>query len=124
MNPQTDALERGADIIIATPGRLVDFIDENIVKLSQLKCLILDEVDEVMTPSFVEEVEKAFKIAISQASEKPQTLLFSVTLPSWLRSISDQFLDKNCTVVDLIGRSQMTIPKTIRHFKYNMLPHE
>lgn len=45
----------------------------------------MDEVDEMLTPGFVEEVGKAFKTAVNQASEKPQVLLFSVTLPAWLR---------------------------------------
>jgi superfamily II DNA/RNA helicase len=128
MRSQMEAVQRGSDVIIATPGRLLDFVERNIVKLGQLKCLTLDEADEMLKQGFKEDIERVFKAVMDQISTKPQTLLFSATLPSWVRSISEQYQEKNCTVVDLIGNSQITVPDTIRHYTYSIqnleqIPH-
>ena len=55
---------------------------------------------------------------MNDTDKKPQTLLFSATVPSWVKEISDKYQDSRCSTIDLIGNTQISIPKTIKHFKY------
>ena len=55
---------------------------------------------------------------MKDTDKKPQTLLFSATVPSWVKEISDKYQDSRCSMIDLIGNTQISIPKTIKHFKF------
>ncbi|MCS5422022.1 MULTISPECIES: DEAD/DEAH box helicase [Psychrilyobacter] len=72
------------DLIIATPGRLVDFINQGLVKLNTLKTLVLDEVDQILLMGFQKEVE----IILSKSSKKRQTLCYSATLNTQVKKIA------------------------------------
>lgn len=74
---QEKALEQGADIIVATPGRLLDLIQQNFVNLKQVQILVLDEADRMLDMGFIHDVKKI----ISRMPAKKQTLLFSATMP-------------------------------------------
>jgi ATP-dependent RNA helicase DDX21 len=124
MRGQTDALNRGADVVVATPGRLIDFAQRKTIKFDQLECLILDEADEMLKQGFQEDIEKIFGLVMEQTSKKPQTLLFSATIPPWVKAISEKYQEKNCTVVDLIGNTDISVPKTIKHYRYGIRHHE
>jgi ATP-dependent RNA helicase RhlE len=75
--PQTDALQRGVDVLIATPGRLLDLINQGFVKLNQLEQFVLDEADRMLDMGFVHDVKKVIKLLPS----KRQSLFFSATMP-------------------------------------------
>jgi ATP-dependent RNA helicase RhlE len=75
--PQTDAIQRGVDVLIATPGRLLDLINQGFIKLNQLEQFVLDEADRMLDMGFVHDVKKVIKLLPA----KRQSLFFSATMP-------------------------------------------
>lgn len=75
INPQMMTLRRGVDVLIATPGRLLDLYQQNAVKFSQLEVLVLDEADRMLDMGFIHDIKKVLKLL----PEKKQSLLFSAT---------------------------------------------
>jgi len=86
---QLSALRRGAQIIVATPGRLIDHINRKTIDLSDLKALVLDEADEMLRMGFIEDVENIME----KTPEEKQTCLFSATMPKQIQSICSKYLD-------------------------------
>src|SRR3972149_9914353 len=74
---QTDKLRQGVDILIATPGRLLDLVNQNYINLSHIKLLVLDEADRMLDMGFINDIKKI----ISKVPAKRQTLFFSATMP-------------------------------------------
>ena len=89
-NPQIAALQKGVDILVATPGRLLDFMQQGIVKLNQLEILVLDEADRMLDMGFVNDVKKI----IAKIPKKRQTLFFSATMPTEIRTFAQTLLFK------------------------------
>ncbi|GAA3974387.1 DEAD/DEAH box helicase [Mucilaginibacter dorajii] len=87
-NPQVDALRRGVDILIATPGRLLDLMNQRFVHLEHVKMLILDEADRMLDMGFVNDVKKI----IAKVPAKRQTLFFSATMPAEITSLANTIL--------------------------------
>ncbi len=86
--PQTDALRRGVDLLTATPGRLLDLMDQGFVDLKQLTHFVLDEADRMLDMGFIHDVKKV----IAKLPKKRQTLFFSATMPKEVVALSDQLL--------------------------------
>ncbi|MES2378989.1 MAG: DEAD/DEAH box helicase [Bacteroidota bacterium] len=87
-NPQTDALRRGVDILVATPGRLLDLMNQRFVHLDHIKMLVLDEADRMLDMGFVNDVKKI----IAKIPAKRQTLFFSATMPKEIQHLADSIL--------------------------------
>lgn len=87
---QVDQLKKGADILIATPGRLLDLHKQNFINLDHLHHLVLDEADLMLDMGFINDVRKIIKLT----PENRQTLLFSATMPMAIRELADSFLKK------------------------------
>ena len=85
---QLSALRRGAQIIVATPGRLLDHISRKSIDLSRLSALVLDEADEMLRMGFIDDVESI----MAQTPEDKQTCLFSATMPKQIQSICKTYL--------------------------------
>jgi ATP-dependent RNA helicase RhlE len=85
---QRDELERGADYIVATPGRLNDHLQEGTVDLSNINFLVLDEVDRMLDMGFAPQIKEIMK----HLSKERQTLLFSATLPQEIQGLANQLL--------------------------------
>ena len=81
MDPQTDALRRGIEVLVATPGRLLDHVQQKTLNLSQVEVLVLDEADRMLDMGFIPDVTRIIKLLPS----KRQTLLFSATLTEDIR---------------------------------------
>lgn len=88
MNPQLVALKRGVDIVVATPGRLLDHISQKSIDLSKVDFLILDEADRMLDMGFVNDIKKV----ISHLPKERQTLLFSATYSDEIKKLSEKFL--------------------------------
>ena len=88
--PQVEAIQRGADILIATPGRLWDLMGQNIVKLNKVECFVLDEADRMLDMGFFPDVKRIIKYLPA----KRQTLLFSATIPNEIAALADSLLKK------------------------------
>jgi len=85
---QTDALRAGVDILIATPGRLLDLMDQRYVNLQHIKIFILDEADRMLDMGFIHDVKKV----IARLPVKRQTLFFSATMPKEIQSLANSIL--------------------------------
>jgi superfamily II DNA/RNA helicase len=88
INPQMMALRGGADVIVATPGRLLDLVDHNAVSLDEVKMLVLDEADRMLDLGFADEISRIF----AQLPQDRQSLLFSATFPKKMESIGRDIL--------------------------------
>lgn len=88
INPQMQGLRRGCDILIATPGRLLDLHQQNAVKFSQLEILVLDEADRMLDMGFIHDIKRIMKLIPA----KRQTLLFSATFSDPIRELAKQFI--------------------------------
>ncbi|WP_294819977.1 DEAD/DEAH box helicase [uncultured Flavobacterium sp.] len=85
---QTDQLRKGVDVLIATPGRLLDLHKQGFINLDHLHTLVLDEADQMLDMGFIHDVKKIIKLT----PDNRQTLLFSATMPIAIRELADTFL--------------------------------
>lgn len=85
---QTNALRYGIDILIATPGRLLDLIDQRFINLSSIEMFVLDEADRMLDMGFIHDVKKV----ITRIPAKRQTLFFSATMPAEIASLAGSIL--------------------------------
>ena len=88
IEPQIERLNKGVDILIATPGRLLDLAKQNYAKLSKVEVLVLDEADLLLDMGFIEDVNKINKLC----AEYKQTLLFSATMPAKVMALANSVL--------------------------------
>ena len=108
--PQLSALRRGAEIVVACPGRLLDHMDEGNIDLSHVEILVLDEADRMCDMGFLPDIRRILK----QLPRQRQTLFFSATMPNEIRELADSILDHPHTVqVDVIAPA-----KTVSHALY------
>lgn len=101
---QIRALKKKPQIIIGTPGRLLDHINRKTIKLEDVQTVVLDEADEMLDMGFMEDIQSILK----QVPEERQTMLFSATMPANIRKLADQFL-KNPEHVSVIPK-QVSAP--------------
>jgi superfamily II DNA/RNA helicase len=90
INPQMMALRGGADILVTTPGRLLDLVDQNAIKFNKIKALVIDEVDRLMKGDFQEEIEQIIKLL----PNKRQNLMFTATFPDNIRPLVREVLNE------------------------------
>ena len=86
---QLSALRRGAQIIVATPGRLIDHINRGTIKFDALQALVLDEADEMLRMGFIDDVENIME----KTPREKQTCLFSATMPKQIQNISSKYMN-------------------------------
>lgn len=84
INPQMDKLERGAQLVVATPGRLLDHIERGTINLQTTKFAVLDEADRMLDMGFIDDVAKIF----AELPVDKQVMLFSATMPEQIRSLA------------------------------------
>ena len=104
--PSCDALRRGVDVVVGTPGRTMDLIEKNVLQLSQLKFAVLDEADQMLDMGFKDELEKIFA-GMGKGVER-QLLLFSATLPPWVKKIAGEYCQDSTSLaeIDLVGSNK------------------
>ncbi len=86
--PQVQAIRQGADILVATPGRLLDLIGQNLIRLNTVEKFVLDEADRMLDMGFIHDVKKI----IATLPTKRQTLLFSATMPAVIQDLANHIL--------------------------------
>ncbi|MBN4665867.1 DEAD/DEAH box helicase [Pandoraea nosoerga] len=94
MNPQKDVLRRGVEILIATPGRLLDHVEQKTVNLSQVKMLVLDEADRMLDMGFLPDLQRILNLLPKQR----QTLLFSATFSNEIKKLASSYLTNPVTI--------------------------
>ncbi|OII71028.1 DEAD DEAH box helicase family protein [Cryptosporidium andersoni] len=110
--PQIQEVKKGVDIIVGCPGRVLDFIERNILNVSKINVLILDEADKMLEMGFKEYVDKVIDFVKKQTSEENtdknrrfQILLFSATVPSWIKKIVNEIMSNDTVTVDVTNIS-------------------
>uniref|UniRef100_A0A8C9ZGW3 RNA helicase n=1 Tax=Sander lucioperca TaxID=283035 RepID=A0A8C9ZGW3_SANLU len=115
-NPQLEAIRNGIDILVGTPGRIKDHLQNNKLDLSKLKHVVLDEVDQMLDMGFAEQVEEILSSSYQKDSDSnPQTLLFSATCPPWVYEVAKKYMRPECKHVDLIGKKTQKAATTVEH---------
>ncbi len=110
--PQTDALSRGVDVLIATPGRLLDLINQKFVRLNQLEIFVLDEADRMLDMGFVHDVKKVLKLL----PQRRQSLFFSATMPPAIVTLANTILTNPSHVeVTPVSSTADTIKQSVFH---------
>ncbi len=110
---QFRGLKRGPQVIVGTPGRVMDHMRRKSLVLDSLRCLVLDEADEMLRMGFIDDVEWV----LEQTPDEHQTALFSATMPKQIRSVAERYLN-NPEVVKI--ESKTTTATTIRQRYWNV----
>ncbi len=101
--PQISRLNRGVDVVVGTPGRLIDLLERNSLNISHVRTVVLDEADEMLSMGFIEDIETI----LAQTPPERQTALFSATLPAPIRRLADRYMHEPQPI--LIQREQVTV---------------
>src|SRR4051812_5053104 len=105
---QLDTLKAGVDVVVGTPGRLIDLMNRRALDLSHIKVLVLDEADEMLDLGFLPDVERL----ISRTPETRQTMLFSATMPGAIVSLARTHMRHPMNIRAESGDAQQTVPAT------------
>lgn len=108
INTQMQALRGGTDILVATPGRLLDLITSNAIKLDKVNTLVLDEADRMLSLGFTEELSQL----LSLLPKQKQTLLFSATFPEQVKALTANLLN-NPVVIQLQSADESTLVQRV-----------
>jgi superfamily II DNA/RNA helicase len=106
------ALRRGVDVVVGTPGRIIDMLGQGLVSLSRVEYLVLDEADEMLDAGFAPSVERILGLTY-----EPQTVLASATMPSWVTRLADKHTNDAVQVrlksenVDLLEHGMLRVPR-------------
>lgn len=114
---QLQGLRNGAQIVVGTPGRVMDHIERGTLQLDKLNTLILDEADEMLRMGFIDDVEWI----LSKAPEEKQITLFSATMPTQIKKITEKYL-KNAEVVRIAAKTETAA--TIEQFYLGVMPKQ
>lgn len=106
--PQLDALEAGVDVVVGTPGRLLDLANRRSLDLSHVKTLVLDEADEMLDLGFLPDVERI----LAKTPETRQTMLFSATMPSAIVSLARTHMRHPMNIRAESSTDNQTVPAT------------
>ncbi len=109
---QIKALRRGVDIVVGTPGRVLDLIRRRIMDLSNVSFLVLDEADEMLNMGFIEDIEEIIK----SCNKERQTMLFSATMPEAIRRLSKKYMKPDTKYISIV-KNTMTV-STVEQFYF------
>ncbi|XP_057873237.2 DEAD-box ATP-dependent RNA helicase 9, mitochondrial isoform X1 [Cryptomeria japonica] len=105
---QIDIIRRGLDVVVGTPGRVIDLMNRGSLILSDVQFIVLDEADQMLAVGFDQDVE----VIMQRLPKKRQSMLFSATLPSWIHNLSRKYLS-DPLLVDLVGDSPQKLAEGI-----------
>lgn len=124
INPQMMKLRGGVDILVATPGRLLDLVNQNAVSLRQVEVLVLDEADRMLDMGFIHDIKKVLALLPKQR----QNLLFSATFSDEIKALADKLLNQP-TLIEVARRNTAServtqcVHPVDRHRKRELLSH-
>lgn len=111
---QISALRRGIDIVVGTPGRVLDLIRRKVIDLSSIRFLVLDEADEMLNMGFIDDIEEIIK----NSNEDRQTMLFSATMPSEIKKLAKRYMKEETKHIAIL-KSSMTVA-TVDQYYYEV----
>lgn len=107
---QVDQIRKGVDVLIATPGRLLDLIGQGLLKIDQVQYLVLDEADTMLDMGFVHDIKKVLRFLPA----KRQTLFFSATMPKSIRSFASTMLTDPVEVnAEVVSSAAVTVQQSV-----------
>jgi ATP-dependent RNA helicase RhlE len=124
INPQIDAMRAGCDLLIATPGRLLDLAEQREVDLREVRCFVLDEADRMLDMGFIHAIRRVLKLLPPQR----QNLMFSATYSEEIRELANRFV-RNPVVIDVAPRNatadkvEQTVYRVSKENKRHLLAH-
>ncbi|XP_073209602.1 nucleolar RNA helicase 2-like isoform X1 [Lepidochelys kempii] len=121
-NGQIEHIKNGIDILVGTPGRIKDHLQNGKLDVSNVKHVVLDEVDQMLDMGFAEQVEEILAFAYKKvmccfkdSEDNPQTLLFSATCPHWVYDVAKKYMKSRYEQFDLIGKKTQKTAMTVEH---------
>lgn len=108
ISQQIRKLGYGVDVVIGTPGRVIDLLKRGSLSLSEIRFVVLDEADQMLNVGFDQDVETI----LERVPPKRQTLMFSATMPTWIRKLTQKYLN-NPVTVDLVGDDDQKLAEGI-----------
>ncbi|MFJ8730774.1 DEAD/DEAH box helicase [Streptomyces bauhiniae] len=112
--PQVEALNKGVDVVVGTPGRLLDLAGQKKLDLSHVKCLVLDEADEMLDLGFLPDVEKI----VNMLPAKRQTMLFSATMPGAVIGLARRYMSRPTHIRATAPDDEGATVSNIKQFVY------
>ena len=106
IDDQVDAFRKGVDIVVGTPGRVIDHLHRGTLALDEIEVLVLDEADRMLDMGFIEDIE----YIVSKVKKQRQTMLFSATIPEAIKEIAARHMVEPETI--MIGEEQIVLPTT------------
>ncbi|KAA8526179.1 hypothetical protein F0562_008082 [Nyssa sinensis] len=116
---QMSHLDRGVDVVVGTPGRIIDLIKRGALNLSEVQFLVIDEADQMLNVGFAEDVETI----LDNLPRKRQSMMFSATMPSWIIKLTQKYLNNPLTI-DLVGDSNQKLADGISLYAIVSEMHE
>lgn len=114
---QIKAIKKGAQVIVATPGRLIDLIKRGVVKLENVNTVILDEADEMLNMGFIDDINEI----LSHVPEEIKMLMFSATMPKEIAAIARNFMKDP---VEFVAGNKNEGAKNVKHIYYMVKAHD
>jgi len=111
---QIKAIKRGVDIIVGTPGRVLDLINRNVIDIKHIKFIILDEGDQMLDMGFIHDIETIIKAS----NQDRQTMIFSATMPDAIKKLAKRYMKPNAKHISVI-RNVMTV-STVEQYYYEV----
>jgi len=124
INPQIDALSRGCDILVATPGRLLDLAEQRMVDLRNVQCFVLDEADRMLDMGFIAPIRRVLKLLPAVR----QNLMFSATYSDDIRDLASRFV-RNPMTIEVAARNatadrvEQNVYRVSKEHKRHLLAH-
>jgi superfamily II DNA/RNA helicase len=109
--PQIDALRKGVDIVVGTPGRMLDLVKQKYLDLSEVQALVLDEADRMLDLGFLPDIERIIHLVPA----KRQTMLFSATMPGEIMALSRRYLSQPTNVRAEAHAESDATPQVVQH---------
>ncbi len=119
IDDQTRKLRNGVEFFVGTTGRVMDHIKRGNIDFTDIKTVCLDEADQMLNMGFQEDVETIMKSVQRDAKEKSQFLLFSATVPHWVKDVARNYLTPDYKFIDLVKDLKNKTSKTVQHLAIN-----
>ena len=111
--PQENQLRRGVDIVVGTPGRTIDHIERGNLRLDSIQFMVLDEADEMLNFGFADDIERV--LGSIPSGKAYQTLLFSATMPEWVKQMTSRYFLNGSVTIDFVGNDLLQTSQTVQH---------
>ena len=115
IDDQTRQLKQGVDILVGTTGRVLDHIERGNINFEDLKTIVLDEADIMLKLGFKEDVDQILASIKKAMAKDVQVLLFSATIPGWVRNIARQYMRRGFKIVDLAQDLKNKTARQVNH---------